>query len=115
MMQAGWSAENIVFGMGGALLQKVDRDSLKFAMKASAASIDGVWHDVFKDPITDAGKKSKKGRLGVGPGYTPVSDANNTMLDTVYAHRPSGHYFKQTAGMFEDVRERTHWATTKLF
>ncbi len=59
------SAENIAFGMGGALLQKVHRDTLKFAMKLSAARVNGVWHDVFKAPITDVGKVSKKGRLGL--------------------------------------------------
>ena len=59
------SAENVTFGMGGELLQKVNRDTLKFAMKASAAKINGVWVDVFKDPVTDQGKKSKKGRLAL--------------------------------------------------
>lgn len=59
----GWSADNIGFGSGGGLLQKVDRDSLKFAMKCSAICVDGVWSDVFKDPITDPGKSSKKGIL----------------------------------------------------
>lgn len=58
-----WSADNFVFGMGGALLQHPNRDTFKFAMKASAAKIDGIWRDVFKDPITDSGKKSKKGRV----------------------------------------------------
>lgn len=63
----GWSAENIVFGMGGALLQRLDRDSLKFAMKASAIWKDdiGVWEDVYKDPVTDPGKGSKRGILEV--------------------------------------------------
>lgn len=64
----GWSADNIAFGMGGALLQKVDRDTLKFAMKCSAIAVaEGteapVWYDVYKDPITDSGKRSKRGRL----------------------------------------------------
>ena len=59
------SADNIAFGMGGALLQKVDRDTMKFAMKASAAKVNGLWRDVYKDPITDQGKRSKKGRLAV--------------------------------------------------
>ena len=59
------SAENVAFGMGGELLQKVNRDTMKFAMKASAAKVDGLWRDVFKDPITDSGKRSKKGRLAV--------------------------------------------------
>jgi nicotinamide phosphoribosyltransferase len=59
----GWSADNIAFGMGGALLQQLDRDTQKFAMKCSAALINGEWVDVFKDPITDRVKASKKGRV----------------------------------------------------
>ena len=62
-MAMGWSADNIAFGMGGALLQIVDRDTQKFAMKCSAAEVNGKWIDVVKDPITDAGKKSKAGRV----------------------------------------------------
>lgn len=59
----GFSADNIAFGCGGGLLQKVDRDTQKFAMKCSAMKVNGEWIDVFKDPITDSVKKSKKGRL----------------------------------------------------
>ena len=58
----GWSADNIAFGMGGALLQQVDRDTQKFAMKCSAVEIgSGNWINVQKDPITDPGKRSKAG------------------------------------------------------
>lgn len=60
---AGYSADNVAFGMGGALLQQMNRDTQKFAMKASAACINGKWIDVFKDPVTDTGKRSKKGKL----------------------------------------------------
>ena len=76
LMAMGWSADNIAFGMGGALLQQVDRDTQKFAMKCSAMSRDiwvedgdlgsgwkTEWFDVQKDPITDPGKKSKAGRV----------------------------------------------------
>jgi nicotinamide phosphoribosyltransferase len=75
----GWSADNIAFGMGGALLQQLDRDTQKFAMKCSSIGVRvedrkttsaGVvvvdeiqWRDVQKDPITDSGKKSKAGRV----------------------------------------------------
>lgn len=59
------SASNIAFGQGGGLLQEVNRDTLKFAMKCSAISIKGHWRDVYKDPITDKGKKSKRGRLAL--------------------------------------------------
>jgi nicotinamide phosphoribosyltransferase len=60
---AKYSADNIAFGMGGALLQKLDRDTQKFALKCSAARIHGAWIDVFKDPATDHAKASKRGRL----------------------------------------------------
>ena len=63
LKDAGYSADNIAFGQGGGLLQQVNRDTSKFAMKTSAALIDGQWIDVFKDPITDKGKQSKKGRI----------------------------------------------------
>ena len=56
------SADNIFFGMGGALLQKVDRDKNgAWADKVSEGCVDGIWLDVFKDPITDKGKRSKRG------------------------------------------------------
>jgi nicotinamide phosphoribosyltransferase len=61
----GFSASNIAFGMGGALLQRLDRDTLGFAYKASAVDIAGTWHDVFKDPATDSAKRSKRGLLGL--------------------------------------------------
>ena len=73
----GWSADNIAFGMGGALLQIVDRDTQKFAMKCSAAQINGKWVNVQKDPITDAGKKSKAGRV------TLYQDKNGTFSSGV--------------------------------
>jgi nicotinamide phosphoribosyltransferase len=60
---AGFSADNVAYGMGGGMLQIMDRDTLKFAMKASAAYVNGKWIDVFKDPVTDTVKKSKKGQL----------------------------------------------------
>jgi nicotinamide phosphoribosyltransferase len=59
----GYSADNIAFGMGGALLQQLDRDTQKFAMKCSSATINGELVDVFKDPVTDRVKASKKGRV----------------------------------------------------
>ncbi len=59
------SADNIAFGMGGDLLQKINRDTMSFAMKASAIEIDNTWRDIYKQPITDLGKGSKRGRLAL--------------------------------------------------
>ena len=60
----GYSATNIAFGMGAGLLQKgLDRDTHKFAFKCSWAMVDGKEVEVFKQPITDPGKRSKSGIL----------------------------------------------------
>lgn len=63
MQRREFSADNISFGSGGGLLQKLNRDTLKFAFKCAAALIGGEWRDVYKSPITDRGKISKSGRM----------------------------------------------------
>ncbi|CAF3811331.1 unnamed protein product [Adineta steineri] len=59
----GFSTDNLVFGSGGGLLQKFDRDTMKFAIKCSYVEINGIGSPVAKDPITDMGKRNKPGRL----------------------------------------------------
>lgn len=86
-----WSATNIAFGSGGGLLQKVNRDTQKFAFKCCAIKRNGKVVEVYKDPITDPGKKSKRGRLdlvdwndGEGlPDYETV-----TLPDILPSHHP---------------------------
>lgn len=63
-MKNGWSAENWIFGMGGGLAQKVNRDVMRNAFKCSSQKYDGKWHDVWKKPL-DMSKASKRGRLAV--------------------------------------------------
>lgn len=65
LRERGFSADNVAFGMGGALLQHMNRDTQRFAMKCSAVLAEGRWFDVNKDPLTDPGKASKKGRLSL--------------------------------------------------
>jgi nicotinamide phosphoribosyltransferase len=63
---AGFSTENVAFGSGGGLLQKVDRDTLRFAMKASYIEVDGVGREIYKEPATQTGnydKSSPKGKV----------------------------------------------------
>ena len=97
MQEAGYSADNIAFGMGGGLLQKLDRDTQKFAIKCSAVIIDGKVREVFKNPSTDPGKRSKKGFLdlvekGCGsdvmtwsvPTRTETSFCPQSVMDTVF-------------------------------
>lgn len=62
----GFSASNIVLGVGSYTYQYVTRDTFSSAIKATWVEIDGVGHDLLKDPITDSGmKKSATGRLAV--------------------------------------------------
>ena len=69
--------------MGGALLQHSNRDTLKFAMKASAAYVDGEWVDVYKDPVGDSSKASKKGM------FTLIRNKEtNEVYTGAYVHHP---------------------------
>ena len=84
-----YSAENVYFGMGGALLQHVNRDTYQFAMKCSAIKVNGEWRDVYKDPITSTAKKSKRGRLDLiktETGFETIREDNfsNSELEIVF-------------------------------
>jgi nicotinamide phosphoribosyltransferase len=84
----GYSASNVAFGMGGALLQKVDRDTQRFAFKCSEAMIDGQRVEVFKNPVTDPGKRSKAGRMSLvkreGKLQTVPGEQPDDMLAPVF-------------------------------
>lgn len=87
----GISAENLVLGMGGALLQKVDRDTQKFALKCSYAEVNGRPVIVQKSPtemdasgnITESFKKSKGGRLKLS-GKTSCSGRSVGVKPGIY-------------------------------
>jgi len=75
-----WSADNIAFGSGGGLLQNVNRDTCKFAIKCSAILVGDTWQDVYKNPVTDPGKSSRAGRMKLvkaGDVYETVHENDN--------------------------------------
>jgi nicotinamide phosphoribosyltransferase len=85
----GWSADNITFGMGGALLQKLDRDTQQFAFKCSSVVVGGIERDVYKTPVGDPSKASKPGRLSLvrsPTGYRTVrqGEAGPDVLQEVF-------------------------------
>jgi nicotinamide phosphoribosyltransferase len=108
LTNAGYSADNVAFGMGGGLLQQLDRDTLKFAMKASAARINGEWRDVYKDPVTDPGKRSKRGRLVLvkeeGVYQTETMSPTNAFRDHLDMVFRDGILVKDQT--FKKIRER---------
>jgi nicotinamide phosphoribosyltransferase len=113
VMDAGFSADNITFGMGGGLLQQVNRDTMSWAMKASAISINGTWKDIYKDPVTSHSKRSKKGRLAL------IKDSNG-QLQTIKAKDLSADNDNLLRDVYVDgklliedslttIRERAGW------
>lgn len=116
MKKVGLSADNIAFGQGGGLLQQVNRDTLKFAMKCSAVQVNGVWKDVWKNPVTDKSKQSKRGILaltygcGLGScGYRTIRKENlgnrKNLLEPVWEN---GVLLKRDS--FANIRERANKA-----
>jgi nicotinamide phosphoribosyltransferase len=104
----GFSITNVAFGMGGALLQKLNRDTQKFAVKCSQVVVDGEEISVYKDPVTDPGKRSKRGRLDLVQTtgtYQTVAETEETRalskLETVYEN---GFLTKEYS--FDEVRNQ---------
>lgn len=105
-----YSADNIVFGMGGALLQHCDRDWFKFAMKGSALCVDDEWKDLYKDPDTDSVKRSKKGRVvtykdSKGDFFSDREDlqlVNDVVVDQLVTVWEDGEFLVDYS--FDDIR-----------
>jgi nicotinamide phosphoribosyltransferase len=112
----GISAENLVLGMGGALLQKVNRDTQKFALKCSYAEVAGKEMDVRKQPVemdaegklVTSFKTSKAGKLKLviedGKYKTIAHDERLDLEDVMETVFENGEIRKSHT--FEEVRER---------
>jgi len=116
----GISAENLILGMGGALLQKVNRDTQKFALKCSYAEINGQRIKVKKQPVemNDKGeliksfKTSKAGRLKliqVNGQFQTVEEGTNDQVDLLETVFENGDLIRDH--IFEEVRERARIST----
>lgn len=107
METAGWSADNVAFGSGGGLLQKVNRDTQSFAFKCSAVKIYNMWHDVMKNPVTDPGKRSKAGRLKLvrdGASWQTVPMNQNHLPNLLEPVFRNGVVLRDQS--FADIRQR---------
>lgn len=113
MSREGFAAENIVFGMGGGLLQKVTRDTLRFAMKANEIVVGGEVRAIAKQPKTDPSKGSKAGAqsvvwnnffgaLDVMPRTELVPERDVDLLQPVYVTGVVG-----IETNFQEVRRRS--------
>ena len=80
----GFSADNIAFGMGGALLQQVNRDTQMMAMKTSAILMPDGWRDVYKAP-------SERSWQGQQKWLAERLPQSGNRRDQNLAHRRSRH------------------------
>lgn len=103
MLKNGFSIDNIAFGMGGGLLTNVNRDTFSFAQKAFAIKIGDEIIDVFKKPVTDGRKSSKKGILStyIEDGkWVTSNDRTKNMMIPVFKN---GQLLNEIS--FNEVRE----------
>lgn len=110
----GYSAENMVFGMGGGLLQRdIDRDTQRFAFKSSAQrQAGGEWHDVTKEPL-DPTKRSKGGRLALihtegAPHFATVREEEHKGANLLHPVFDSGVLLNEQT--FSEIRARAEFA-----
>lgn len=74
IVNQGWSPQNLAVGMGGGLLQKVNRDDQSWSMKMFQILRNGIWENVQKDPVTQKDKI----------GWNPNKGINFTNWQTYY-------------------------------
>jgi nicotinamide phosphoribosyltransferase len=119
----GISAENLVLGMGGALLQKVNRDTQKFALKCSYAEVNGQWMNVKKHPtemnedgeLVKSFKTSKAGKLKlvrIGDQYHTTDIYSNHHEDLLQTVFEDGVITKEYT--FESIRDRAKTKTLQF-
>lgn len=112
LAEKGFASGNIVFGVGSYTYQCNTRDTFGFAVKATYTEVDGEGIAIFKDPKTDAKKKSAKGLLFVGyntdGGYYLEDDVSveqynspDNKLQTIYK---DGQFVKRTT--IAEIRAR---------
>jgi hypothetical protein len=101
------------FGIGGLLLQQFSRDQLGFAFKATHVVVNGESREVYKDPITDPGKKSFVGyvRVDIDPetglhvtrDRVSKEDADGGELRIIF--RDGKEYYKQNLAQIRHTLE----------
>jgi nicotinamide phosphoribosyltransferase len=87
------------------LLQKVDRDTQRFAYKASAGMVDGEYRPIYKDPVTDPRKRSKDGILDLILENGKFRTVQYTDFATTYPNSLMRTVYKNGELLIEDSLE----------
>ena len=114
-MDAGYSAASVVFGMGGGLLQKHNRDTMSFATKLSYIVYpDGSTRNVMKAPKADMEKASLPGIMEVKrnadglPTVYPVGKGPADKEDLLAVWYDSRPVHPAPTESFDDMRSRVN-------
>jgi nicotinamide phosphoribosyltransferase len=122
VLEAGFSAENVAYGMGGGLLQKQNRDTLKVAIKLCRIRLgDSTCRSIMKSPSTDITKTSLPGPLTVShvDGIPTVFVGSmlwdnmhmpSDLLKVIYDQKPIGYEWDD----FDTVRARARTQFRKM-
>jgi len=122
VMENGFSASCVAYGMGGSLLQKVNRDTMSFATKLCFIKENATKsRDVMKTPKSGKGKTSLPGELivareGLGKSIMVFDKNENaaenlvSVMKMVYNNGPIVDAFDD----FKKIQNRVHdeWAQT---
>lgn len=110
LTNANFAASNVVLSGGAYMLANLTRDDLGFAIKASAAVVNGQLIPVYKAPATDSSKTSAKGFFKITQNsngdyllqdnVTDVEEAQG-LLQTVWE---DGKFVKRTT--FDEIKAR---------
>jgi len=106
VMKAGFSLTNVAFGMGGALLQQVNRDTQEFAYKCNGVEVNGEFRRVFKDPATTNGKLNKKSFSG----FIDTVAKEDGSYETLTFDKPTTRWDSALEDVYENgkvLREQT--------
>jgi nicotinamide phosphoribosyltransferase len=71
--------------------------------------VDGEWRDVYKQPVTDSSKNSKRGILALvknGDGYQTKRKEEAIEEDLLKLRYMNGELINETT--FEEIRERAN-------
>ena len=120
MADKGWAADNLAFGSGGALLQKINRDTQKCAFKCSEITKRGrLVHARVQGPDHGQGEAVEEGRCRwrwARMASSPLSPRARARPRRIFSSRSSGTAPCASSGASRrcgSARRSTAWMRTR--
>ncbi len=123
MMEKGFITTSVGLGIGSYTYQYMTRDTLGFALKATAEVANGEFKEIYKDPATDSDKfkKSQKGIVAVvfenneyklidGLNRKTVEGVKGNLLEDVFV---DGDFVRTQT--FDEIRQRVASESERVY